>query len=322
MIGDYCETHNISRDFLMSLGAYKEDKNLFSTTYFLLNLSGKSNGVSVTHTVFEKQKYPESRLVAITNGVYVPRWQSSLWSRDGRIAGLSSQKIWEIKNELRRELVEEVSRLSGVTLRPDICTLVWTRRFVPYKRPMAIFTDRTRLKKILFDVSKPLQIIISGKIVGTDSESAHMMEVVRAAAEDPMFEGRIVFIPNYSLTLAQKFVTGSDIWLNTPKRGIEACGTSGMKAGLNGSLMLSVPDGWMDEVNWHDVGWLLSDDDKDLPVSLYEALEREILPAFYALDASGVPESWVKRMRTTMDIVAKDFSATKMLQEYNKKLYN
>jgi glycogen phosphorylase len=321
MIGGYCEEHGVSKDFLMSLGAYKGDRTLFATTRFLLNLSGRANGVSVIHTVFEKQKYPESQLVAVTNGVYVPRWQSALWRRECPVEELSSEKMWAIKNELRRELLEEVNELSGVKLDPDVCTLVWTRRFVAYKRPMTIFTDMARLRNILFDKTKPLQIIISGKAYGADSESSGIMEKVRLAAQDPMFAGKIAFIPDYSLIMSQRFVTGSDVWLNTPERGIEACGTSGMKAGLNGALMVSVSDGWMDEVNWRDIGWILSDDE-DLAVSLYEALERHILPDFYAREAKGLPESWINRMRTTMRLVATRFSATKMLQTYKEKLYS
>lgn len=320
MIGTYCDMYGISSDFLMSLGAYKGDQTLFATTRFLLALSGKSNGVSVLHTVFEEQKYPESHLIPITNGVYVPRWQSALWRKEGPAAGLSSEKIWAIKSQLRRELIESVNKFSGVNLDPEVCTLVWTRRFVAYKRPLALFSDMVRLKNIISNTSKPLQIIISGRVYGADSESFHMMEKVRAAAHDPIFEGRIVFVQNYSLELAQKFVTGSDVWLNTPERGVEACGTSGMKAGLNGALMASVSDGWMDEVNWRDIGWILSDDE-DLPISFYEALERHILPEFYSRGPKGVPESWINRMRSTMQLVATRFSATKMLQMYNEKLY-
>lgn len=320
-IGGYCEEHDISKDFLMSLGAYKGDQSLFATTRFMINLSGKANGVSVIHTVFEAQKYPESHLIPITNGVYVPRWQSSLWRKEGSVGDLTSQKIWAIKSELRKVLVEEVNKISGMKLRPDVCTLVWTRRFVAYKRPMTLFTDMERLKKILFDSAKPLQIIISGRMAGVDSESVKMMEKVRDAAHDPMFEGKIAFISDYSLTLAQKFVTGADVWLNTPERGVEACGTSGMKAGLNGALMASVSDGWMDEVNWRDIGWILSDDE-DLATSLYEVLERHTLSSFYLHEPNGVPEVWINRMRSTIQLVSTRFSATKMLQMYNERLYS
>lgn len=322
VVGAYCGMHGISKDFLLSLGAYNGDNTLFATTSFLLNLSGKSNGVSVLHTVFEKQKYPESRLIAITNGVYVPRWQSQLWREGGHLADLDSKKIWSIKNELRRELVEEVRKISGVELQSDVCTLVWTRRFVAYKRPMTLFTDMLRLKNILFNTAGSLQVIISGKVVGMDLESVHVMEAVREVAQNPMFKGKVAFISDYPLSVAQKFVMGSDVWLNTPERGVEACGTSGMKAGLNGALMASVSDGWMDEVNWRGIGWILSDDPEDISVSLYEALERHIIPEFYSRNTEGVPESWVNRMRDTMNLVATDFSATKMLQSYDKNLYS
>ncbi len=148
------------------------------------------------------------------------------------------------------------------------------------------------------------------------------MEEVRKAAHDTMFKGKIAFVSDYSWFIAQKFVSGSDIWLNTPVRGFEACGTSGMKAGLNGSIMASVSDGWMDEVDWKGVGWILANDNKDLAPSIYDALEKEILPEFYSRNALGIPEAWVKRMRATMSIVMNNFSTAKMVEEYNKKMYS
>ena len=323
VIGAYCEMHGISRDFLMSLGAHKKDESLSATTRFLISLSDKSNGVSIIHTVFEKQKYPESQLIPITNGVHVPRWQSPRWREEGDVSDLSSEKIWTIKKELRTELVDEVKKLSGIQLDPNVCTLVWTRRFVSYKRPMALFSDMKRLQSIIANSAMPLQIILSGKKAGAnDTESIKLMEKVRTAAADPMFANKIVFVPDYTLAMAEKFVHGADVWLNTPERGVEACGTSGMKAALNGALMTSVSDGWMDEVKWEGIGWILANEDKDLAPSLYDALEHEILPKFYQHDASGVPEEWIKRMRATMNIVSTDFSATKMLQGYEEKLYS
>jgi starch phosphorylase len=321
-IGSYCDTYGVNQNSLMLLGAYRGDQSIFSTTRFLINLSGKSNGVSVLHTVFEKQKYPESELIPITNGVYVPRWQSSLWREAGNITSLSPKKVWEIKNKLRRDLIDEVNKISGTKLNPNVCTLVWTRRFVAYKRPLTLFTDIERLKNIVLNADKPIQIIISGEVTKNSEESLHLMEQVREAATNPIFEGKIAFVPNYSLSLAQKFVTGSDIWLNTPERGIEACGTSGMKAGLNGALMISVSDGWMDEVNWRGIGWILSDDTEDLAVSLYEALERHVVFEFYTRSAEAVPEFWVKRMISTMNLVLTNFSATKMLGLYKERLYH
>jgi starch phosphorylase len=320
--GAYCETNGIVEDYLMELGAFQGDKTNFATTHFMLNLSGRSNAVSAIHAVFEKQKYSDSTLIPITNGVYVPHWQSALWHMNGELASLSSKQVWGIKNELRKELIEEVYRLSNMKLDPNVCTLVWTRRIVEYKRPMTLFADMQRLKNIVHNTTCPFQIIFSGKKGGTDPESIRMMEMLHAAASDPMFEGKIVFISDYSLAMAQKFVTGSDVWLNTPIRGVEACGTSGMKAGLNGTLMASVSDGWMDEVKWDGVGWILPNETKDLANSLYDTLEKQILPEFYARNSDDVPESWVGRMRATMNIVASDYSAAKMIQGYEKKLYS
>ena len=164
-----------------------------------------------------------------------------------------------------------------------------------------------------------MQIIISGAIYVAHSESAAIGEKLHALTLDPIFKGRIAFVPGYSIELAKVLVTGADVWLNTPLRGKEACGTSGMKAGLNGALQMSVPDGWIDEVSWKDIGWTLSDDAVSL--SLYDLLEREVAPAFYTRGRDGIPLEWVRRMKATMGIIESRYTTERALKDYREKLY-
>jgi len=315
-IGKYCETYSIKKEFIVSLGSHEHDTDIFAATKFLLRLSGKVNGVSIIHTVFEKEKHPNSDLIPITNGVYQKRWQApEFFQKDHE---LSNEELWNIKKELRKDFVEQVSILSGVNLDSSVCTIVWTRRFVPYKRPFALFEDMVRLAAILNNTDMPVQIVISGAIYAPHSESAEISEKIQALSVDPMFKGRVAFVPGYSLELAKVLITGADIWLNTPILGKEACGTSGMKAGLNGALQMSVSDGWIDEVDWKDVGWILSND--SISSSLYKYLE-EAIPAFYNMGNDGIPLEWVRKMRATMSIVESRYTTKRALKDYREKLY-
>jgi starch phosphorylase len=316
-IRKYCEAYGLSKEFIMSLGAHDNDPDMFAATKFLINLSSKVNGVSIIHTVFEKEKHPNSELIPITNGVYRKRWQAPELSQ--RKMELSNTELWNIKTALRTNLIKQVSILSGTELDPSVCTIVWTRRFVPYKRPFAMFENPSRLAAILNDTKRPVQIVISGAVYTAHSESAKISEKLQAFAADPLFKGKVAFVPGYSIELAKVLVTGADIWLNTPLRGKEACGTSGMKAGLNGALEMSVPDGWIDEVNWKDIGWTLSND--SVSNSLYTYLEKEVAPAFYMRDREGIPLEWVRRMRATIGIIESRYTTERTLKDYREKLY-
>ena len=135
----------------------------------------------------------------------------------------------------------------------------------------------------------------------------------------PRFKGRLVYIAHYSTDMSRRLVAGADVWLNTPVRGMEACGTSGMKAGLNGALQFTTRDGWVDEVKLEDIGWEIPADDP--APALYRTLESDILPGFYRRGEGGLPEDWVKRMRTIMELTERQFTAARMLEEYRTLLY-
>lgn len=313
----YASEEKIDLEEVFSIGQYEKDHNIFSTMRFALYSVGRRSGVSITHTLFEKERHPESFLLPITNGVFKSRWTSSSWNGLS-VLDMKVAEIWKIKNALRKELILFTNAVAGTKLNEDTCTVVWARRLALYKRPMAIFSNNSRLTD-LCSGKTPVQFIISGRAHSADEEGQKIEDDIRILAEDPSFNGKIAFVPGYSIEVAKKLTAGADIWLNTPERGKEACGTSGMKAGLNGGLVMSVPDGWVDEIDWKGTGWILPD--KDISNAIYDFLEMESLPEFYLRNNEGAPEAWVNRMRATMEIVGSRYGAERMLSDYISKLY-
>jgi starch phosphorylase len=288
------------------MGAYDKDENLFSTTGFLMKIAKKKNGVSKLHTFFEKKKHPQSTLIPITNGVYRKRWQADT---------IHSDDILAEKIKLRTVLFDHIKKVTGKKLNPRICTLIWARRLVSYKRPYLLFSDKERLIEIIKSKKMPLQIVISGRAHLSDKEGQETAKKITDFVESLGKNTKVVYLSQYNLNLAHKLVQGADIWLNTPELGLEACGTSGMKAGLNGALQCSIQDGWVSEVSWKGKGWSLPED--NTANILYDMLEKEILPCFY-----NDSETWVKKMRATIDTVEKSYTTQRMLDEYLKELYN
>ena len=146
-----------------------------------------------------------------------------------------------------------------------------------------------------------------------------MVDEIKAITKNPVFNNHVVYLEDYSITVATELALGADVWLNTPERGFEACGTSGMKAGLNGTLEASVSDGWIDEVDWSNIGFILSAD--DTARSVYDTIEKEIIPLFYARKPGGLPLEWIRRMRDTQSIVESGFTAKRMLHDYLTRAY-
>lgn len=318
IVSPYCERSGLSAQEIFELGEHKEQKKVFSTTQLLLNTAGRQNGVSALHAIFEKKAHPGSILFPITNGVYDRRWRSATWHEDSQRDYLADDAVWRIKRNLRKRLTDFVKQKTGVELDSDACTVVWARRFARYKRPELLFSDLERLKKICSNESK-IQFIISGKAHESDLGGQKILETIKAITSNPDFKNKIVYLEDYSVTVATELVLGADVWLNTPERGYEACGTSGMKAGLNGALQASISDGWIDEVDWTNTGFILSE--KDTAKFLYNTLENEIIPLFYKRSPDGLPSDWIRRIRETQQIVESNFTTKRMLEDYLKKAY-
>ncbi len=321
LIGLYCREYSLTTDVIFKKGEFELNTKFFSTTKLIMILSTHKNAVSAVHAVFEKKRHPHSTLISVTNGVYRPRWQAD--ELRGREIASTDEDIWNIKRSQRLELFKYIEKNTGVKLNPDICTLVWARRFAAYKRPYLLFSNKDRLMNIITNQHTPLQCIISGKAQLGDKDGQGVINQIIEFTQRENMRGRIVYLPDYSMTSATMLTRGADIWLNTPEKGMEACGTSGMKAGLNGALQCSVSDGWVDEVQWGGRGWILPEEDT-APV-LYDLLEHEILPCFYARqnneNTSDFSPEWVAKMRSTIELVENSYTSGRMLSDYEDKLY-
>ncbi len=297
----------------------------------------------------------------VTNGVHVPtwdsRWADEMWTRTcgkerwcagiealpDAVAAVDDASLWSLAAQRRSELVERVrTRLAAqltqrgatpeqidaaaLVLDANVLTIGFARRFTGYKRPDLLLGDGERLRRLLLDPQRPVQLLLAGLAHPNDLEAKDMIRRWVDFANEPAVRGHVVFLENYDIGLAQDLVQGVDLWLNTPVRGREACGTSGMKVLANGGLNLSTLDGWWDEAYAEDVGWVIGDsvetrDDAGDAAQLYAVLEEDVVPAFYTRDASGLPRDWVRRMRHSMSQLTPRYSSNRMLLEYVEDYY-
>ncbi len=311
---------------------------------------------------------PEERrpVRAITNGIHVPTWLSAemaklfddhlgagwrerhddpvLWAR---VLEIPDEALWEARQALRNFLFafirerarqrwkeEHVSAArvvaAGTLLDPNALTIGFARRFTGYKRPELIFHNPERLQNILNATRRPVQIVFAGKAHPADETGKHHLQQVYRRAIDPMFGGRVAFVDDYDLHVAHFLVQGCDVWLNNPRKPLEASGTSGMKASSNGVPHMSIGDGWWAEGYTGDNGWLIEGHaaagdyeaiDAADAEALYQLLEREIVPAFYARDPHGIPRRWLAIVRRAIMSVTPRFSARRMVKQYAEEMY-
>lgn len=293
----------------------------------------------------------------VTNGVHVPSWDSAeadrLWTaacgkerwrgsvdeHEPLISALSDESLWSMRSEQRSRLVAYARRrletqlvrrgelgapaVARRALDPGALTLGFARRFAEYKRPTLLLRDPERFCRLLGDASRPVQIVVAGKAHPADEEGKRMVAEWIRFAGLPEVRPRVVFLEDYDIALAEELTQGVDVWINTPRRPWEACGTSGMKVLVNGGLNLSERDGWWDEAASAEVGWSLADGSDELAAEhLYALLEREIVPEFYERDDRGLPRRWLARIRASMSRLAPQFSANRMLAEYLEQIYS
>jgi len=297
----------------------------------------------------------------VTNGVHVPswdsRWADHVWTEacgkarwlgameplPDAIRCVTDEALWAFRAQERRDLVryarERLAQQLGQRgaapsdvaeaariLDPETLTLGFARRFAGYKRPNLLLHDPDRLGRLLASLERPVQIIVAGKAHPRDAEGKGLLQGWADFVRRPAVRSRAVFLEDYDMSLAQELVQGVDVWINTPRRPWEACGTSGMKVLVNGGLNLSELDGWWAEAYRADAGWALGGDDgpasdADDAERLYSLLEREIVPEFYARDAQGIPRAWVERIRASMANLAPSFSSNRMMREYVDRHY-
>jgi starch phosphorylase len=223
----------------------------------------------------------------------------------------------------------EVERVAHI-FDPNVLTLGFARRFATYKRPNLLLHDPERLARLLTNPERPVQLIIAGKAHPEDQPGEELVQAWTRFIRQPHVRSRAVFLSDYDMLLTENLVQGVDVWLNTPRRPWEACGTSGMKVLVNGGLNLSELDGWWAEAYAPEVGWALGDGhehhdeaewDAAEAEALYSLLEEEIVPLFYNRDEHGVPTAWIARMRESMALLTPRFSANGIVREYTERYY-
>lgn len=360
-------TPGVSADQVLSLGA-ESDESMFNMAHLGFSLAQRANGVSKLHGSVARGMFAdlwsgfdadEVPIASVTNGVHAPTWTAVpmkqlaaevLGAEDASQAdwaseSLSDDTLWAVRGTMRRHLVEEArmrtvrrhERNDGVApawagsvLDPDALTIGFARRGATYKRLTLMLHDPERLKRLLTDPERPMQIVIAGKSHPADDEGKALIQRVVQFADDPEVRGRIVFLENYDIAMAKTLYPGCDVWLNNPLRPMEACGTSGMKAALNGVLNLSILDGWWDEYFDGQNGWAIPSASAHLnpqerddleAAALYELLEHEVAPLFYERDGPGIPRAWLDRVRHTLSSMSGELSAERMLAEYVEQLY-
>lgn len=303
-----CRDLNIDIQEFIECGKGKRDDTLFSMTTLALNLATLTNAVSKIHGEKAQESWPGCKIIHITNGIYVPRWDK-----------IEKNNIIKAHENNEEKLLRLIKKVHGDDWKKDALLIGWSRRFVPYKRPLALLEDVGKLRQLAEYFKGKIHIVYSAPL---DKKNVNNNEFLRRLFDlmNGELKGLITFIPNYRIEVAETLVAGCDIWLNTPIVGREACGTSGMKAALNGTLTLSTNDGWISEVPVdNNYGWIL--DDQDVTNSILETLEKKVLPLYEKFQKRNNGSEWKKYMEKSRALILKDFSAKRMLREYNEKLY-
>jgi len=278
------------------------------------------------------------------------RWESAInspefWQRMADPGFISDEELWALRYRLRRELIEftrrrlliqgqRISQTDFIVfdqfLNPDALTIGFARRFATYKRAPLIFQQFDSIVKLVNDKDRPLQFIFGGKAHPRDDEGKRFIQHIIHLSRFSELKGHLVFIENYDVHVARQMVSGCDVWLNNPRRPLEASGTSGQKAGCHGCLNMSILDGWWREGYDGTNGFAIGDDthpdnveeqDRLDSENLYRVLTEQVIPSFYERDANGIPRQWIQRIRRAMVTLVPQFSTWRMVEDYARKYY-
>ncbi len=364
---DWWTRLGISWERFLDLG---RQGDVFSMTVLALRCAGRANGVSELHGHVSRRMWAwlwpglpveEVPIGHITNGVHTNSWLAlemgalfdqylplgwrerpddpAVWEK---VEEIPDEELWATHRRLKARLLKRVAQRTaararrlgeppvGNGLNLEALTIGFARRMVRYKRATLFFRDRTRARQILHDPERPVQLIYAGKAHPQDEGGKALLRELYQLTQEPDFRDHARLVEEYDIALARHLVAGSDVWLNNPRRPLEASGTSGQKAALNGVPNLSVLDGWWREGYDGENGWAIGEereypneaaqDDADA-ASLYRVLTEEVLPAYFERDATGVPRRWVKIMKRAIRTCAPRFSAHRMLKEYVQRYY-
>jgi len=353
----FAEQCGVSIDQLISIGQSDAEDDRFNMAIMGLRLAAHSNGVARLHGEVSREMFGDlwpglpTREVPIghvTNGVHARTWVSDRvdellsqmigdeWhladeSDWDRVRRLDHREIWDVRNDGRRELVDMVrDRLGSTLLDPDILTIGFARRFATYKRSTLLLQQLERLRTLLLDADRPVQFVFAGKAHPADEPGKALIREIDRLTRDADVGHRFVFIPDYDIGIARTMYHGCDVWLNTPRRPMEACGTSGMKAALNGGLNCSIRDGWWDEMSNGDNGFDIPSFDEDTDLdrrdrresdAAFEVIENQIVPLFYARHDDGLPHGWIDKITTNWATLGWRAIAGRMVRDYVTQFY-
>jgi glycogen phosphorylase len=347
-VGPLVERCGLSWEEFAALAKVDPSDERFGLTPFALRTSAHANGVSELHGAVSREMWhplwpdrpvEEVPIISITNGVHRRTWISDeledllghVTPNFERARELADDVLWQAHRAAKVRMLEFISRTRGApALDPDAFTIGFARRFATYKRAGLLFSQPERLARLLGDHKRPLQILVAGKAHPADEGGKELIQCVADFARTPEADGAVVFLADYEMTLARRLVQGVDVWLNTPRRPMEASGTSGMKAALNGVLNFSILDGWWAEGYSPDRGFAIgngdefeTDEEQDAAdaESLYRVLEEQVLPAYYERDGAGLPRRWIEMMRRSISELGVEFGTNRMVAEYVDRLY-
>ena len=348
----------ITFDELFALGERDDEPDgKFNMAVMGLRLAARSNGVAKLHGAVSRQMFQglwpdlavdEVPIGSITNGVHGRTWVSARvdallsrvvgedWhgadaARWSRILDVDPLEAWSTLNDGRDELVRLArQRLGEDVLDSSVLTIGFARRFATYKRATLLLSDPDRLCALMHDAERPVQFVFAGKAHPADNPGKELIQRIEQFARSADVRHRFVFLADYDISIARSMYHGCDVWLNTPRRPLEACGTSGMKAALNGSLNCSILDGWWDESFNGTNGWAIESaaDDPDLERrdlreagSLFGILENQLVPRFYDRGRDGIPRQWVDMVLKAWASLGPQVTAARMVRDYTTALY-
>ncbi|SDH94883.1 alpha-glucan family phosphorylase [Agrococcus jejuensis] len=357
----------IDADDVLALGA-EATEGVFNMAHLGFALAQRANGVSRLHGSVSREMFgalwpgfdaDDVPIGSVTNGVHAATWTSPHLKRlaaevlgasdttkaDWGSEALADDMLWAVRRDMRQQLVTEArtrtrrqhERNQGAApawvdrlLDPDVLTIGFARRVPTYKRLTLMLHDRERLRALLTHPERPVQLVIAGKSHPADEQGKQLIQELVRFGQDPAVRERIVFLEDYDISMAKTLYPGCDVWLNNPLRPLEACGTSGMKAALNGSLNLSILDGWWDEYHDEQNGWAIPSANERVDAAtrdaleataLYDLIEHQVAPRFYRRDERGLPRDWIASIRHTLETMSPELSAERMLQQYVRDLY-
>nr|MBA3349215.1 alpha-glucan family phosphorylase [Actinomycetota bacterium] len=359
----FADRCGVGFDELMDIGREGRNRAAAGGSHFNMavmgfNLAGRANGVSKLHGevsramfsgLWPEKPVSEIPIGSITNGVHTASWMGPEMAevmearRPGWVESpapdwsvvreVPDHELWAARRRARARLVDFVRNRVGQggpdALDPDLLTIGFARRFAQYKRGTLLLSDGDRLSRLLLG-ERPVQIVMAGKAHPRDDGGKDMIRQIVSFAADPGLRGRLVFLEGYDMELGRVLTQGADLWLNHPRRPLEACGTSGMKAAINGGINCSILDGWWDECFDGSNGWAIGtrevagdqgEQDRTDAESVYRLLEDEITGLFYRRSGSGLPEGWVHMMKASLSTLGPAVAADRMMNDYLTDLY-